>query len=147
MKKITYDDTRDCAIRINDKLINAGFLEEDDDYYFEIQDTIQDEYNRLLGLDIDDQFEVGVQKDLIPKKETRVFFIPIYELEDKFSGKNISNWYHYAEQHNKQTLEAEMFLEKAEELGNVLSLEEFVLRLNLDIINGAKDYFYITNIY
>lgn len=81
------------------------------------------------------------------RKETRVFFIPIDELEDKFSGKNISNWYHYAEQHNKQTLEAEMFLEKAEELGNVLSLEEFVLRLNLDIINGAKDYFYITNIY
>lgn len=56
-KKISYDDTRDCAIRIIDKLIDLGLLDDNDDHYFDIQDTIQDEYNNLLGLDIDDQFE------------------------------------------------------------------------------------------
>ena len=56
-KKISYDDTRDCAIRIIGKLIDIGLLEDNDDHYFDIQDTIQDEYNNLLGLDIDDQFE------------------------------------------------------------------------------------------
>ena len=60
-KKVTYDDTRDCAIRIIGKLIDLGLLEDNDDHYFDIQDTIQDEYNELLGLDIDDPFEVEVK--------------------------------------------------------------------------------------
>jgi hypothetical protein len=60
-KKVTYDDTRDCAIRIIGKLIDLGLLEDNDDHYFDIQDTIQDEYNELLGLDIDDQFDVEVK--------------------------------------------------------------------------------------
>jgi len=64
MKKITYDDTRDCAIRIIESLIDRGFLKEEcleEDIYFDIQDTITEEYNELLGLDIDDNFEIEIQ--------------------------------------------------------------------------------------
>ena len=57
-KKITYDDTRDLCIKVIDKLITLGLLEDNDDHYFEIQDTIQDEINELLGLDIDDNFKI-----------------------------------------------------------------------------------------
>ena len=57
-KKISYDDTRDVCIRIVEKLIDMGFIEDNDDHYFEIQDTIHDEVNELLGLDIDDNFEI-----------------------------------------------------------------------------------------
>ncbi len=53
-KKITYDDTRDLSIKVIDKLITLGFIEDNDDHYFEIQDTIHDEINELLGLDNDD---------------------------------------------------------------------------------------------
>ena len=63
-KTITYDDTRDCAIRIIEKLNALGILPDtiyDEDEYFEIQDTITEEYNELLGLDIDDNFEIKVQ--------------------------------------------------------------------------------------
>lgn len=60
-KPITYDDTRDCAIRIIHKLIDLGLLEDNDDHYFNIQDTITEEYNELLGLDIDDNFEIKIQ--------------------------------------------------------------------------------------
>jgi hypothetical protein len=56
-KKISYDDTRDVCIRVIEKLIDLGFIEDNDDHYFEIQDTIHDEVNELLGLDIDDNFE------------------------------------------------------------------------------------------
>lgn len=61
--KITYDDTRDISIRCIDKMISDGLLNEDEDNYeieflFEIQDIIQDEINKVLGLDIDDNFEV-----------------------------------------------------------------------------------------
>jgi len=60
-KKITYDDTRDVAIRVIVKLIEMGYLEDNDDsHYFEVQDTIQDEINEVLDLDIDDNFEVNV---------------------------------------------------------------------------------------
>jgi hypothetical protein len=57
MKKITYDDTRDVSIRIIEALFELGYLEDNDDTYFEIQDTIHDEINDLLGLDIDENFE------------------------------------------------------------------------------------------
>ncbi len=57
-KKISYDDTRDVTIRVIDKLIALGLIEDNDDHYFEIQDTIHDEINELLGLDIDDNFEI-----------------------------------------------------------------------------------------
>jgi len=57
-KKISYDDTRDVCIRVIEKLIDLGFIEDNDDHYFEIQDTIHDEVNELLGLDIDDNFEI-----------------------------------------------------------------------------------------
>ena len=63
MKKVTYDDTRDCAIRIIEKLNALGILPDsifDEDIYFDIQDTITEEYNEVLGLDIDDNFEVGI---------------------------------------------------------------------------------------
>tara|TARA_R100001510_G_scaffold22123_1_gene19370 strand:+ start:718 stop:912 length:195 start_codon:yes stop_codon:yes gene_type:complete len=54
--KITYDDTRDVAIRCIEKMIDERILNEDVDT-FEIQDIIQDEINKVLGLDIDDNFE------------------------------------------------------------------------------------------
>ena len=59
-KKISYDDTRDVCIRVIEKLIDLGFIEDNDDHYFEIQDTIHDEVNELLGLDIDDNFEIEI---------------------------------------------------------------------------------------
>ena len=55
--KITYDDTKDASIIVIEKLINLGTLEDNDDHYFKVQDTIQDEFNELLQLDIDDNFE------------------------------------------------------------------------------------------
>ena len=61
MKAVTYDDTRDCAIRIISKLIDLGLLEDNEDMYFDIQDAITDEYNELLGLDIDDKFEIKIK--------------------------------------------------------------------------------------
>jgi hypothetical protein len=60
-KKITYDDTRDASIRVIKKLINLGLIEDNDDHYFEVQDTIQDEFNELLQLDMDDNFEVKIK--------------------------------------------------------------------------------------
>ena len=56
-KKITYDDTRDIAIRCVDKLIELDILS-GEEHNFEIQDLIQDEINNVLGLDIDDNFEI-----------------------------------------------------------------------------------------
>jgi len=60
-KKVTYDDTRDVSIRVIAKLIELGHLEDNDDHYFEVQDTIHDEVNELLGLDIDDNFEINIE--------------------------------------------------------------------------------------
>jgi len=60
-KKVTYDDTRDVSIRVIAKLIELGHIEDNDNHYFEIQDTIHDEVNELLGLDIDDNFEINVE--------------------------------------------------------------------------------------
>ena len=59
-KKITYDDTRDIAIRCVDKLIELDILSEEE-HNFEIQDLIQDEINNVLGLDIDDNFEITIK--------------------------------------------------------------------------------------
>jgi hypothetical protein len=63
MKKVTYDDTRDCAIRIIERLNALGILPDnifDEDIYFDIQDTITEEYNEILGLDIDNNFEIEI---------------------------------------------------------------------------------------
>jgi hypothetical protein len=60
-KKITYDDTRDICIRTIEKLIEMGHLEDNDDHYFEVQDTMHDEINEVLGLDIDDNFEIEIK--------------------------------------------------------------------------------------
>jgi len=59
--KITYDDTRDMAIRCIDKMISEGILKEDE-HNFETQDIIQDEINKIFGLDIDDNFEVDTNQ-------------------------------------------------------------------------------------
>ena len=61
MKKLTYDDTRDISIRCVDKLIDLGVLRESD-YNFEVQDLIQDEINKVLSLDIDNNFSVTITK-------------------------------------------------------------------------------------
>ena len=64
-KKITYDDTRDIAIRLVDKLAIMGFIRPDqfgdDETHLEIQDTIQYGINELLGLDIDDNFTITIK--------------------------------------------------------------------------------------
>lgn len=59
--KITYDDTRDMAIRCIDKMISEGILKEDE-HNFDTQDIIQDEINKIFGLDIDDNFEVNTNQ-------------------------------------------------------------------------------------
>ena len=60
-KEITYDDTRDVAILIIRKLMDMGYIEDNNDTYFDIQDTIQDEINSILGLDIDDNFIIKLK--------------------------------------------------------------------------------------
>ena len=47
---ITYDDTRDIAIRIISQLIEDGH----------VQDIIQDAMNKVVGLDIDDNFSIQI---------------------------------------------------------------------------------------
>ena len=59
-KKITYDDTRDIAIRCIDKLIELNALSITEQNFFEVQDLIQDEINEVLNLDIDDNFEIKI---------------------------------------------------------------------------------------
>ena len=66
--KITYDDTRDIAIRIIEFLMSKNYLNEDkyyqlidDEWDFHLQDGIQDKINDVLGLDIDDKFEITIK--------------------------------------------------------------------------------------
>ena len=59
-KKITYDDTRDIAIRCVEYLIDNKYIT--DEWDFHIQDVIQVEINNVLGLDIDDNFEITIKK-------------------------------------------------------------------------------------
>ena len=61
MKKLTYDDTRDISIRCVDKLIDLGVLIESE-HNFEVQDLIQDEINKVLSLDINNNFSVTITK-------------------------------------------------------------------------------------
>jgi len=64
VKKITYDDTRDIAIRIVEYLIDNKYITEFEDenkWNFHIQDIIQDEINDTLGLDIDEKFEIIIK--------------------------------------------------------------------------------------
>ena len=64
-EKITYDDTRDIAIRIVQYLIDNKYITEFEDenkWDFHIQDIIQDEINEVLGLDMDNRFEITVKK-------------------------------------------------------------------------------------
>jgi len=58
-KKITYYDTRDIAIKCVERLIALNILPEDE-HTFEVQDLIQDEINDVLGLNIDDKFEIKI---------------------------------------------------------------------------------------
>ena len=76
VKKVTYDDTRDIAIRCVDALVEMKSVDymgykkiSSDEHHFEIQDLIQDEIHnnqlttKVLGLDIDDNFEVSLIND------------------------------------------------------------------------------------
>ena len=95
-KKITYDDTRDIAINCVDELIDLGVLKVDmddeqrgvDDGYFEVQDLIQDEFNKLLGLDAEDNWEIIITS---PKKlggyEDSIIGKAQKGIEDFFNGK------------------------------------------------------------
>jgi len=60
-KLVTYDDTRDVAIRIVEYLIDNEFIKyEEGDYPFEIQDEIHDEVNSLLGLKQDEVEQIKI---------------------------------------------------------------------------------------
>lgn len=63
-KKVTYDDTRDVAIRVLDKLVELGFVPDctdtDDETEFDVQDLIHDEINAVLGIDDDENFEKNI---------------------------------------------------------------------------------------
>ena len=60
-KVVTYDDTRDVAIRIVEYLIDNEFIKyEEGDYPFEIQDEIHDEVNSLLGLKQDEVEQIKI---------------------------------------------------------------------------------------
>lgn len=60
---LTYDDTRDISIRVIKNLIEQGLLPDDDDTYFQLQDTVHDEINEVLGLDGEDNFKVRIIKN------------------------------------------------------------------------------------
>jgi hypothetical protein len=64
-KKVTYDDTRDVAIRVLEKLIEKGIIvpatDSDDESEFDVQDIIHEEINELLGLDIDNNFTIEIK--------------------------------------------------------------------------------------
>tara|TARA_B110001469_G_C9565481_1_gene280454 strand:+ start:464 stop:862 length:399 start_codon:yes stop_codon:yes gene_type:complete len=60
--EVTYDDTRDVAIRVVGKLLDTGLLKYNEDSYFKVQDIIQDEINEVLKLDIDDNFSININK-------------------------------------------------------------------------------------
>ena len=59
-REVTYDDTRDVAIRVVGKLLDTGLLKYNEDSYFKVQDIIQDEINEVLKLDIDDNFSINI---------------------------------------------------------------------------------------
>jgi hypothetical protein len=62
---VTYDDTRDVAIRVLDKLVKLGFVPDctdtDDETEFNVQDLIHDEINAVLGIDDDENFEIEMK--------------------------------------------------------------------------------------
>lgn len=59
-KEVTYDDTRDIAIRSIGKLLDKGLLKYNKDSYFSVQDIIQYEINDVLRIDIDDNFSINI---------------------------------------------------------------------------------------
>lgn len=61
-REITYDDTRDVAIRCVESLIGMGILEDNEDCNgtFEVQDLIQMEINKVLKLDTDNNFKIQI---------------------------------------------------------------------------------------
>jgi len=64
MKKVTTDDTRDVSILLVRRLIDLGYIEDNDDYYFDIQDVIQDEINDLLNISGTDNFSEIIFKTI-----------------------------------------------------------------------------------
>ena len=50
MKKVTTDDTRDVSILLVRRLIDLGYIEDNDDYYFDIQDVISgtDNFSEII---------------------------------------------------------------------------------------------------
>jgi hypothetical protein len=63
MAKVTNDDTRDVSILLVRRLIDLGYIEDNDDYYFDIQDVIQDEINDLLNIsEANQQIEISLDK-------------------------------------------------------------------------------------
>lgn len=62
-KKVTYDDTRDVAIKIVEYLIDNKYItefEDENQWDFQIQDVIHDKINKVLELDIDNNFEITI---------------------------------------------------------------------------------------
>lgn len=53
-KQLTYDDTRDLAIKILDELVEKGFVKDcidtNDESEFEVQDIIHSELNKFFDV-------------------------------------------------------------------------------------------------
>jgi|GEM_PF-2915448 len=53
-KQLTYDDTRDLAIKIIDELVEKGFVKDcidtNDESEFEVQDIIHSELNKFFDV-------------------------------------------------------------------------------------------------
>lgn len=53
-KQLTYDDTRDLAIKILDELVEKGFVKDcidtNDESEFEVQDIIHSELNKFFNV-------------------------------------------------------------------------------------------------
>jgi hypothetical protein len=63
-KEITYDDVRDISIRVVDSLVGMGILidDEDCDGTFQVQDLVTMEINKVLKLDIDNNFKITINE-------------------------------------------------------------------------------------
>jgi hypothetical protein len=63
-KEITYDDVRDISIRVVDSLVSMGILidDEDCDGTFQVQDLVTMEINKVLKLDIDNNFKITINE-------------------------------------------------------------------------------------
>lgn len=93
-------------------------------------------------------FTTWLKENILKPKEYRVYVLDAStEFDFGMSGYEIENWVLYQEQHNRLLENAEKFISKCEEEGEVYSLHSFQNALNLEDININYVYVFITNCY